>query len=109
MASILLEKGAPHSCVGANATAPLHLACEQGYQTIVTQLLKAKSDPELCDGDGDTALHLAACGTNGRGHESVVRVLLQHGACARTKRRNGMTAARTTKDKQLRELLEQSE
>lgn len=64
---------------------------------------------ELRDGDSDTPLHLAACGTDGKGHPAVVEVLLKRGADPRAKRRNGKTASTTTKAKALREMLHVAE
>jgi len=60
----------------------------------------------LLDGDGDTPLHLAACGTNGKGHSELVELLLRAGADPGAKRRKGgAVAAKLTRDKGLRELL----
>jgi len=90
----------------APATGPLHLACEQGHAEVAGVLLRHGADVMLLDGDGDTPLHLAACGTNGKGHSELVELLLRAGADPGAKRRKGgAVAAKLTRDKGLRELL----
>jgi ankyrin repeat protein len=55
---------------------PIHWAAFKGNLEIVWKLLHANVSHEHVDGQGNTALHLAASG----GHVSVVLCLLNHGA-----------------------------
>eukprot|EP01065_Artemidia_motanka_P004341 TRINITY_DN12076_c0_g2_i1.p1 TRINITY_DN12076_c0_g2~~TRINITY_DN12076_c0_g2_i1.p1 ORF type:complete len:1644 (+),score=290.71 TRINITY_DN12076_c0_g2_i1:202-5133(+) len=60
---------------------PLMRAAECGNVFAVEGLLAAGADCHLSDGDGDSALHLAAW----EGHKACAQSLLQHGADARLK------------------------
>lgn len=68
--------------------APLFIAADSGHSSAVTALLCAKADPELCQPPlGWTALHAAAA----RGELGVIDALLDGGAWARPRDRDGLT------------------
>ncbi|MCJ1261200.1 Ankyrin-2 [Lobaria immixta] len=84
----------------------LHLAAENGHETVVRLLLEKGVDFEAKNSFGLTALHLAAEG----GHEAVTRLLLEKGAVVEAKAGFGGTvlhrAAQQGNDALVRLLLE---
>jgi len=88
----------------------LHKASEQGHLEVVKTLLRCpRTQVDLQDADGDTALHLAAHGVNvikNRHHPQVVEQLVLHGASTFIERKNGRRAFELTKNKEIRALLE---
>jgi len=72
--------------------------CNDGDIKELSRLLKARVDPNACDYDTRTGLHLAACG----GNFAVCKLLLRHGADPTLKDRWGITpideANRTNND-----------
>jgi ankyrin repeat protein len=64
-----------HAGIGDGRSA-LHLAAENGSDSLVQLLLSAGADPNVANRVGETPLHFAAS----HGHLSTVRTLLAHGA-----------------------------
>ena len=60
----------------AQGQGPLHCAAWTGDCEALSALLAAKAEPDLCDADGETALHVAAR----HGQPDVIVALLMHGA-----------------------------
>jgi ankyrin repeat protein len=54
----------------------LLLACDRGYEKIVSILLENHANTEIKTKEDWTALHYAAC----NGYDSIVKLLLAHGA-----------------------------
>jgi ankyrin repeat protein len=65
----------------ASRSAPLSDAAYRGHGQIVQLLLEAGADPRWADEFGETALHRAAA----NGHETVLRVLIDHNEQSRFK------------------------
>ncbi|KAL1915360.1 uncharacterized protein VTP21DRAFT_6818 [Calcarisporiella thermophila] len=65
-----------HIIPSDNVTTVLLRACSNGEAEVISEMVKAGVNINLCDEDGNTALHYAAC----FGHANVVRVLLDAGA-----------------------------
>ncbi|OAQ61284.1 Pfs, NACHT and ankyrin domain-containing protein [Pochonia chlamydosporia 170] len=80
----LLEKGADIKVCNAAGLSPIAIASKNGYSQIVERLLAVKGvDAIQLDLDGRSAFHHAVM----RGHESVVKLLLDAGAISFTKDR----------------------
>lgn len=76
----LIKKGVDvDAAEEADGWAPLHYAANgntTGHYKTAVVLLKAEADVDIRNGEGETALHLAAA----RGDEAMVDVLLVHEA-----------------------------
>lgn len=84
------------------ALSPLYIACRENDTNMVQQCLKTMSLEEIneMEPNGSTSLHVAAY----RGHEKIVELLLEKGACLTTKNRYNLTPldeAKTDKIKQM--------
>ena len=67
---------------------PLHVACRDGHDSVVSELLEGDKPTESLCGRNRTALHYASDG----GHCVAVHYLLQHGARTETADNEGRTA-----------------
>ena len=56
----IIDHGALVNAVNKDGATALLLACGSAKSEMVDVLLKAKADPNIADGDGDTSLHVAA-------------------------------------------------
>jgi ankyrin repeat protein len=72
---MLLDAGGDVNSVDHKGRTPLVMAAGANNAEIVELLLKNKSDPDIKDQVGNTALHVAAH----KGHHSVIRILLLQG------------------------------
>ncbi|KAI1080953.1 ankyrin repeat-containing domain protein [Whalleya microplaca] len=85
---LLLNKSCRTDVKDDQGRTPLHYASAHGHLGVVTKLLEATNGDECRirvadqDGNGQTALHLAAKGKEqaDANHEEVIRVLRRHGA-----------------------------
>ena len=78
----LIRARADIEAIGSNATTPLHLSVQAGHIAVVETLVQAGCKIDHRDGDGDTALHIAAYGIDGRGHPEVsAPLIMRHGSC----------------------------
>ena len=94
--SVLIARGARFLAPGTSRTA-LTEAASFGRVEIVRALLQKKVDVRAADGDGNTALHLAAepgVMATEAACVQIVRLLLAHGADARARKRAGHPKAR---------------
>ena len=73
---------------GANITDVLIWTSSKGYTGVMEDVLKAGSDINAKDENGQTALSYAACG----GHVDAVKLLLKNGADVNSKTETGETA-----------------
>lgn len=80
---------------------PLFKACQKGYDSLVTKLLKFKPNLELLK-NGESCLHAATMFN----HASIVRALLEQGANPLLNNWEGMTAVDLAKEAQLEEILD---
>ncbi|XP_029782441.1 ankyrin repeat domain-containing protein 27 isoform X3 [Suricata suricatta] len=72
---LLVSKGAVVNATDYHGSAPLHLACQKGYQSVtVLLLLHYKASAEVQDNNGNTPLHLACT----YGHEDCVKALVYY-------------------------------
>jgi ankyrin repeat protein len=97
-AKYLVAHGADVNCRTPGPTAPvvrrtpLHIAAEMGYADLV-ELLAPKTDLDLRDGEGGTALHAAVRETIAREtHKDVVKALLRAGVRTEATDDRGRTA-----------------
>ena len=78
---VLLAAGASVTIRCEQGFTPLHEAVENGWDQVLTLLLRAGSDPDSRVRDCDyTALHVASI----RGHDKIVHLLLDSGADTQT-------------------------
>ncbi|XP_055848447.1 uncharacterized protein LOC129913682 [Episyrphus balteatus] len=88
MAKILLAKGANvHAETIMDSATPLHIACEEGFASIIEVLLEYQADVNYLSVDG-TPFHIAATNDN----EFVIEMLLANKANIDLKNRYGNTA-----------------
>ena len=81
----------------------LHAACQQGDVTVIGDVLRSLSADELSiaeQGEPDTALHIASR----HGHLEIVRMLLDYGDLMTKKNKKGVTAFRSAKDDQIKQV-----
>lgn len=71
----------------AGETTPLHIACKNGHNEIVSYLLQKGADVNARDWNGDTALHASVS----QRHVPTVALLLEHGADPRKENDDGET------------------
>jgi len=105
----LLQLKANPAFVSSNDATAIHLACQDGHTDVIKLLAKAGCSINSADGDGDRPLHLAACGSNQKGHRDAVEALLELGANPLLKKRSGGLPKSSTKDKGICSLLETAE
>jgi ankyrin repeat protein len=75
--NVLLEGGADVNYRSAyNGRIPLHLACQEGHESVVKVLLESGADVDVADICRKTPLHFACQ----EGHESVIKMLVENGA-----------------------------
>ena len=87
-AKVLIEGGADiHR--KRNGAMPLHAAVENGRGPLITLLLQRGANPDIADGDGDTALHLAARRTDTAENAELISFLLDKGANPNPRNRDG--------------------
>jgi len=75
---MLLEAGADADALDNDMVSALHLACEQGSDTIVRELVRRGADSQLRDLKGRTPLHY--CCVSKQSSVAVARTLLEAGA-----------------------------
>ena len=73
----LIDHGARVNAVNKDGATPLLLACGIAHSTAVALLLKAKADPNIADGDGDTSLHAA---TTANCSDETLQEVIDYGA-----------------------------
>jgi len=84
----LLNAGANASLADEGGGTALMRACARGHVAVAQDLLEARADPDAVESDdGTTALHSAAAA----GHQTVVALLLRHGAEAGVRDAAGQT------------------
>lgn len=66
MSRILLDYAANPNATDLHAATALHTAAMRGNERIVKLLLKSRADIFLKENDGNTPLHYAIAGANGR-------------------------------------------
>ena len=88
VAKVLIESGADIDRKRSGDT-PLHAAVENGRGPLITLLLQRGANPDIADGDGDTALHLAARRTDTAENAELISFLLDKGATPNPRNRAG--------------------
>eukprot|EP00656_Telonema_subtile_P048235 TRINITY_DN5689_c0_g1_i1.p1 TRINITY_DN5689_c0_g1~~TRINITY_DN5689_c0_g1_i1.p1 ORF type:complete len:385 (-),score=101.28 TRINITY_DN5689_c0_g1_i1:90-1244(-) len=101
----LLDLNASPLFISTNSASALHLASQDGHTEVIRCLAKAGGSTNVPDGDGDRPLHLAACGSDQRGHLTTVQALLELGANPLLRKRNKGLAHSSTKDKAVSKVL----
>ncbi|NWT46933.1 ANR27 protein, partial [Chroicocephalus maculipennis] len=74
LVDLLVAKGAIVNATDYHGSAPLHLACQKGYQNVTLLLLHYKASTDIQDNNGNTPLHLACT----YGHEDCVKALVYY-------------------------------
>jgi len=93
IANILLENGAAIDSQTHAGKSPLHFACEQQNPDLVEVLCLFGANPNLCDIEGNTPMHLAMVKLGGRDtvKRQIVDVLIAHGAVPHPANAQGVT------------------
>ncbi|KAK7463151.1 hypothetical protein BaRGS_00038263 [Batillaria attramentaria] len=73
---LLLENDAMVNAVDTLECTPLHFACERGYPETVKVLLTSSADANAVNKDGFSPLHIASM----KNQDQIIDILLQHGA-----------------------------
>lgn len=113
----LLSVGADPDAVDRSGVAPLHRAVRTRSLAAVRALLDGGADPGRPNNSGSTPLHLAVQ-TTGRGGSgspgarerqiSIVRLLLQRGACVTDRDQHGRTVQQAATSESIRALLKEA-
>jgi Ankyrin repeats (many copies) len=104
--SLLIDAGADPNCTDADGAAPIHLAVRTRCAAAVQALLERGANPRAKNKSGSTPLHLAVQ-TTGRGgsgtdaaraqQESIIQLLMEHGARTSDKDGHGKTVAQRSR------------
>ena len=85
----LIKYGADVNAVNKSGKTPLLLSCFYGQQDSVKLLLGAGADPTISDEQGFSCVHAAV---DGRCNKNTLQTLIDHGAHADAKQKDGTTA-----------------
>ena len=78
LVGLLLESGADVNAKDAHGFTPLHFAAQEHTPEIARILVGKSADVNACDEDGNSVLWRAV--SSARGHDDIVRFLLESGA-----------------------------